>query len=150
MSGDYAPQLFADHSVAGISSTKGYRRGYYGEYQFDVPNENYLLILDNQGNPVNGVQVNLYQRTGPIDWIGEASIDNIPEITGTTGPDGRFLLTNRSANGGITTKTNHTLQDNPFGIIDVVAKETRFLVRLQKDNHEEFWWLDITDFNLAY
>ena len=94
------PHLYSSHSARGISSTKGYRRGYYGEYQFDVPGQNYLRILDSQGDPVSDVTVNLYQRTGPPDWSGGLSIDNTPEISGTTGPDGLLLIPNRSAGGG--------------------------------------------------
>ncbi len=152
--GDIAPHtdhhLYSSHSAGGISSSKGYRRGYYGEYQFDIPQQNRLLILDNQGNPAGGVQVALYQRNGPPGWTGELSIDNIPEISGTTSADGRLLLSNRPVGGGITTRTGHTLRDNPFGVVDVVGTGNRFLMRLSKGNHEEFAWLDITAFNLAY
>ena len=144
------PHLYSSHSAGGISSTKGYRRGYYGEYQYDIPEENYLLILDNVGSPAADVTVALYQRTGPADWIGSLAVDNEPEIIGTTDENGRILLTNQSANGGTTTNTGHTLRDNPFGVIDVVGRRNRFLYRLSKDNHEEFGWLDVTAFNLAY
>lgn len=152
--GDIAPHtnwhLYSSYSAAGISSTKGYRQGYYGEYQFDIPEQNYLLILDSQGNPAGNVAVSLYQRTGPYDWASELVMDNIPEISGVTGPDGRLLLTNRSAEGGATTRTGHTLRDNPFGVVDVLGNQNRFLLKLRKEDHEEFAWLDITAFNLAY
>ncbi len=152
--GDIAPHtdshLYSSHSAAGISSTKGYRRGYYGEYQYDIPQENYLLVLDSQGNPVSNVQLSFYQRNSSFNWAWELMMDNIPEISGVTGPDGRLLLTNRTSNGGATTRTGHTLDDNPFGVVDVVGKENRFLVKLNKEDHEEFAWLDITAFNLAY
>jgi hypothetical protein len=42
------------------------------------------------------------------------------------------------------------LRDNPFGVVDVVGGRNRFLLKLGKGNHEEFHWLDITSFNLAY
>lgn len=152
--GDIAPHsdhhLYSSHSVGGISSTKGYRRGYYGEYQFDIPGFNYLRILDSQGNPADGVAVALYQRTGPTNAMGELELDNAPEITGITEADGRLLLSNRSAGGGITTHTGHILRDNPFGIVDVVGGRNRFLTKLSKEDHEEFVWLDITIFNLAH
>ncbi|MBN1660406.1 MAG: hypothetical protein JXA93_18550 [Anaerolineae bacterium] len=144
------PHLYSSHSAGGISSTKGYRRGYYGEYQFDIPEENYLLVLDNQGNPAGNVQVSLYQRTGPANWMGELDIDNTPEITGTTGPDGRVLLANRPAGGGTTTRTGHVLRDNPLGVVDVVGNKNIFLLKLIQGDHEEFTWLDITTFNLAF
>lgn len=144
------PHTYSSHSAFGISSNKGYRRGYYGEYQFDIPQQNTVAILDNAGQPAPDVTVELYQRTGPANWVGERSIDKTPEISGTTDAAGRLILTNRSVGAGVTTRTGHTLRDNPFGVIDVIGKENRFLLRLTRDEHEEFHWLDITDFNLAY
>ena len=46
-----------------------------------------------------------------------------------------------------TTNTGHTLQDNPFAVIDMVGKNDEFLMELIKDNHQEYKWLDITEFN---
>jgi PKD repeat protein len=152
--GDVTPhtggRFYSSHSAGGISSSKGYRRGYYGEYQFDIPEQNYVLVLDKQGNPAEGVEVALYQRNGPPVWPGDATIDNIAEVSGTTGADGRLLLANRSVDGGVTTHTGHTLRDNPFGVVDVVGGRNIFLLKLSRSNHEEFAWLDITVFNLAY
>ena len=153
--GDIAPHtdhhLYSSHSVGGISSTKGYRRGYYGEYQFDIPRDNYIQVLDSLGNPAASVEVTLYQRNGPVVWPGDVTVDDIPEFTGTTGIDGRVLLTNRQIIGGPSaTRTGHVLRDNPFGIVDVVGGRNRFLVKLAQGYHEEFAWLDITEFNLAY
>lgn len=153
--GDIAPHtddhLYSSHGAAGFSSTKGYRRGYYGEYQYDIPAENFLLVLDNQGNPAAEVTVSLYQRNGPVVWPGDVTIDNAPEFAGTTGADGRVQIANRQIIGGPwATATGHVLRDNPFGVVDVVGGRNRFLVKLARGKHEEFAWLDITDFNLAY
>jgi len=153
--GDIAPHtdghLYSSHSAAGFSTTKGYRRGYYGEYQSDIPAENWLLVLDNTGEPAAGVEVSLYQRNGPVVWPGDVTIDNVPEFVGLTGADGRVRIANRQIIGGPwATATGHVLRDNPFGVVDVVGGRNRFLVKLAKEKHEEFAWLDITDFNLAY
>ena len=144
------PHLYSAHSAGGISSTKGYRRGYYGEYQYDLAAENYVLVLDNQGNPAAGVQVDLYQRTGPPNWMGELDVDDTPEISGLTGVDGRLLLANRPAGGGVTTRTGHTLHDNPFGVVDVVGGRNLMLIKLGLGDHQEFHWTDLTGWNLAY
>ena len=42
------------------------------------------------------------------------------------------------------------LHDNPFGKVDIIGAYNRFLVKLSQGAHEEFFWLDITAFNLAY
>lgn len=143
-------EVYSSHSAGGISSNKGYRSGYYGDYLFDIPRENYLLVLDAAGEPASGVEVALYYRDAPFAWSWHATIDNHPDISGTTGLDGRFLLENRSAGDGVTTRTGHVLRDNPFGVVDVMGKKDLFLLRLSRGDHEEFAWLMITDFNLAY
>lgn len=142
--------LYSSHVAGGASTYEGYRNGYYGSYQFDIPLENYFLVLDSQGNPAPGVQVALYQRAGWWDWMGSPGFDAAPEITGTTGTDGLFLLTNRSANGGTVTANGHVLHDNPFGVVDIIGSQNLFLVQLRRVEHEEYRWLDITAVNLAY
>ncbi len=144
------PHIYESHTAAGAATFAGYRNGYYGSYQFDIPQQNYLRILDNRGQPAANVQINLYRRTGPIDWTWQMSLDNSVEISGTTEQNGIFLLPNRSANGGAVTLNGHTLHDNPFGVIDVNGTQNMFLVQLLTPEHEEFHWLDITAFNLAY
>ncbi len=152
--GDISPYTehnrYSSHSAGGSNTMAGYRNGYYGAYLFDIPAENYLLILDNQGNPAPGVDVNIYQRTGPWDWTGHMGVDNLPEISGSTDEDGIFHLPNRSAQGGTTTLNSHTMHDNPFGVIDIIGNQGLLLVHLSQGEHEEFHWLDITQFNLAY
>jgi hypothetical protein len=152
--GDISPytdfNIYSSHSAAGVSTQRGYRGGYYGIYQYDIPLHNSLRILDSMGNPVAGAQVRLYQRSGPYNSIGQPVIDNIPEISGTTVAGGLLELPNRSAAGGVLTRTDHTLHDNPFGVVDIIHTKNRFLGNLRFGSHEEFFWLDITDFNLAY
>ena len=143
--------MYDSHTAGGLSSNYGYRNGYYGVYQYDIPLQNYFRVLDNQGNPAPGVEVALYQRTpGLVDWTGHTGLDNLPEISGATDDAGRFPLPNRSAEGGAVTLIGHELRDNPFGKVDIIGGNNRFLVKLNQGEHEEFFWLDITAFNLAY
>ncbi len=144
------PHLYSSHSAGGASTFTGYRNGYYGAYLFDIPLQNYLRVLDNQGNPAADVQIALYQRTGPWDWTGQMGVDNTPEMSGTTDANGVFPLPNRSANGGTVTRNGHVLHDNPFGVVDIVGNQGLLLIRLARQEHVEFHWLDITQFNLAY
>jgi hypothetical protein len=144
-------RFLSSHSAGGSASNKGYRRGYYGEYQFDIPEQNIIQVLDNQGHPAPGVEVALYQRgVEPPYWTDVQGIDATPEISGTSDASGMFLLANRDAHGGVTTATGHTLHDNPFGAVDIVGTQNTFLLRLRLGEHEEFRWLDITELNLAY
>jgi DNA-binding beta-propeller fold protein YncE len=144
------PNRYSSHTAAGASTYAGYRNGYYGSYLFDIPLQNYLRILDSQGNPAPGVDVTVYQRTGPWDWTGQMGVDSTPEISGTTDAQGVFPLPNRPANGGTTTANGHVMHDNPFGVVDIIGNQGLFLIQLVREKHEEFHWLDITQFNLAY
>ncbi|MGC8947467.1 MAG: LamG-like jellyroll fold domain-containing protein [Anaerolineae bacterium] len=143
------PPIYEEHTAIGLNSNKGYRRGYYGEYLYDVPSQTYLRILDNRGLPVAGVTVKLYQLTRARTVQGNA-IDNVPEITGVTDTDGMVLLPNRSVGTPVSTHTGHTLRDNPFGVIDVGAGfNDEFILEVAKGTHQEYSWLEITRFNLA-
>lgn len=152
--GDISPYTdhtrYSSHTAGGASTYAGYRNGYYGSYLFDIPLDNSLRILDSQGNPAPDVQVALYQRTGPWDWTGHLGVDAIPEIGGVTDGSGMLALPNRSANGGTVTANGHVMHDNPFGVVDIIGNQGLFLIQLVRDGHEEFHWLDITEFNLAY
>jgi DNA-binding beta-propeller fold protein YncE len=152
--GDISPytdhRRYSSHSAGGANTFAGYRNGYYGAYLFDIPLNNKLHVLDNQGNPAPGVTVAIYQRTGPWDWTGQMGVDDRPEMSGVTDANGDFALPNRSANGGTVTANGHVLHDNPFGVVDIIGNQGLLLVRLTKAGHEEFHWLDITQFNLAY
>ena len=145
------PPRYDEHTSLALNANKGYRRGYYGEYLYDVPNQVYLRILNNQGGPAAGVTVKLYQRSfGPAQYGSSAgTIDNTPEITGVTDGNGKLLLTNRSVGTPVTTNTGHGLHNNPFGTIDIVGNNDEFILELAQGGHQEFHWLDITAFNLA-
>ena len=145
------PHLYDSASAGGAATFAGYRNGYYGSYLFDIPLHNTLRILDSEGNPAAGVEVSLYQRTGPSDWgAGHMGVDNIPEISGATDADGLLPLPNRSANGGVVAANGHIMHDNPFGVVDIIGNQGLFLVKLACQGHEEFHWLTITQFNEAY
>jgi len=144
------PHLYSSHSAGGATTLAGYRNGFYGSYLYDIPLRNYLRILDNQGNPAAGVAVSLYQRAVSGGGRREFVVGSTPEISGTTDASGILALPNRPANGGTVTANGHVLDDNPFGVVDVIGNQDLFLIRLSRENHEEFHWLDITQFNLAY
>ncbi len=135
---------FSSHSAAGLNSNHGYRRGYYGDYLFDVPLTTTLVILDNAGLPVPGADVALFQKTQA------EGIPSTPVIEGRTNAEGQFTLPNRPAQGHTTTRTGHTLRDTPFGRLHVVGMTGIFLGRVRARGHEEFFRYDITQANTAH
>ncbi|MDO8658771.1 MAG: Ig-like domain-containing protein [Candidatus Levybacteria bacterium] len=147
--GDTSPYndgtYFESHTAGGLSSNFNLRRGYYGEYLYDTPTNNYLKILDGLGSPINEAQAALYQKNPNTE-----DIDNTPEITGVTDSQGVITLTNRAVTTTFTTATNHTLKNNPFGDINVVGTNGTMLIKITKNNKEDYRWLTITDLNLAF
>jgi hypothetical protein len=145
------PPIYDEHTALALNANKGYRRGYYGEYLYDIPGQTNLRVLDNQGNPASNVTVNLFQRSSSPNLYGSkfGTIDNTPEISGVTDAAGLVLLPNRSVGTPTSTNTGHTLSANPFGTIDVVGKNDEFILELTKGTHQEFAWFDITRLNLA-
>ncbi len=141
--GNHSWPLYSDHAIGALNRNQGYRRGYFGEYLFDIPDQNTLRVLDNRGQPLAGLPITIYQTMA-------GAIPPTPVITGTTDADGRFTLPARSLlSGGITTATGHTLAPNPFGHIDVVGFNGQLLVAAGDGDQRFYTWWPITDFNLA-
>lgn len=141
-----------EFNAAGLQATQGYRRGFYGEYQFDLAPAIVVALTDSEGCPVPDVSVAFFQRnqavTGELD--DGRRIDDQPEFTGFTAGDGRLALPNRSSGGPHSTITGYTLRDNPFGRIEVSGSGNIALLRLQKDGREQFAWLTVAGLNLQY
>lgn len=147
--GDVGPHTpwrdYSDHTALALNRNQGQRRGYFGEYLFDVPASSSLVVLDNRGQPLPGAAVAIFQTSGGV--VQAAAI-----ASGVTGADGRLTLPNRSLPlGGITTATGHTLAPNPFGQIDVVGFGAQLLAQVSLAGQPPFYaWWPLTDFNLAY
>ena len=149
-----------EFNAAGLNTTQGYRRGYYGESQFDLAPEIVLALTDLQGCAVPNATVAFYQRNAAQSSAlgGEPDvdrrIDNQPEFVGATDADGLLPLPNRPSSspqaGPLTTATGHTLHDNPFGAIEVVGSGNIGLLKVQKNGREQFVWLTAADLNLDY
>jgi len=133
-----------DHAIIPLKLNFHFRRGFYGEYLFDIPENNFLKILDVNGNPIASASVSLYQKSRDTEII-----DNIPEHEGITDENGQFFLNNRPVTP-VTTITGHSLRNNPFGPISVVGENCSFFVKINYNGNEEFQWLTIRPFNLAF
>jgi hypothetical protein len=139
----YPTIYLSQHDVVALNSHVGYRRGYYGEYLYDLPQNNELAILDSSGQPAANVQVRVFQTQGTV-------ISNTPTMTGSTDAHGRFQMLNRPVAQTVTTATGHTLRPNPFGTIDVVGGNAILLVEMSRPGGDfDYAWMDITHFNLA-
>ena len=133
---------FSFHANNGLRLNKGKRRGFFGDYLYDVPLNNQLLINDTNGTTLKNFNINLYQAV-------DNKIDTIPEISGTIPESGIFQLPNRPVEE-VTTPTGHSLKPNPFGQINVVGTNGLFLVEVIIDNKKYYNWLSIYRFNEEY
>lgn len=138
----HGPTTFSPECMGALIAQKGRRRGYYGDFYFNVPARNALRILDVLGNPVAGAKVTFWQDR-------ENEYKRPPVFSGVTGADGLFQMPNRLA-PHITTDLGFTQHDNPFGQINVVGPGDVFFIRIQARGHTEYTWMDIPELNLAF
>jgi hypothetical protein len=149
--GDTSPHndgtYFESHTVGGLNSNHPgntpYRRGYFGEYQFDTPSTTSVRLLDNNGAAITNASVAFYQKDQSEHW------DNYADLSGTTDGSGVLTLANRSVNG-VTTATGHTLAANPFGQIDVAGRNGAMIVKVTKNNQEGYGFFFLQDLNIEY
>jgi photosystem II stability/assembly factor-like uncharacterized protein len=143
------PEYVESHSALGLNRNCGYRRGYYGEYMFDIPTNNYILVRDSAGVPAPNVSIKVYMIQG-------GTMSGTPVSTGLTGADGKRLLTNLPIGSyppewSITTATNHTEHANPFGLIGVAGLNAILLIEMSRPGGDfDYRYMDITQFNDAY
>jgi len=120
---------YSEETVAGLNSIHGLRRGHFGLYLFDIPEESRIKVLDINGNPVNGAEIKVYQQT---PQPGPQSIGEKPTFVGLTDSQGIFSLGSR-----------------PFGDINCVGLNGILYITIKARGHKEWRFLDICNFNIA-
>lgn len=143
--------IFSEYDAIGLNTQLGRRRGWYGDFQYLVPTNNRILVLDNAGQPVANAAVNVYQ--------GKPALDT-PISQGTTDANGYYTLVNFPVNAVHTNEYKpgasviYTERDSPFdsrgGTIDVVGNRNDLFFRVVSGAKREFFNLDTTDFVRAW
>jgi hypothetical protein len=157
---DNVPPAYSDMDIAGMNATYGYRRGFFGEYLFNVPDNN-TLILQVDGKPLENAEVEVYQKE-----MNTGLMQGEPKHKGKTDSKGQFALANRPwfpipwaspsqtpdtpPGKTLTTATGCTLKANPFGYIDVVGRNGLFMVRAKSGGKYYYEFITIGDFNCEY
>ena len=142
MMGEPGDVTFSEHSAHALNLQKGRRRGYRGDYLYDIPVKNFIQVLDLAGELVPDVQVTVYQQRS-------GHVVNRRTQTAVTDRKGLVLLSNRNATYGVT-EQGFTQRDNPFADIDVMGANGLFFLVLKARGVTDYQWLSIADLNLAY
>ena len=150
--GDARPwELYSSHSAAGLNTNLGYRRGFYGEYLYDLPSKIRLRPLDSSGSPIPDGMVRVWQaRYGRIE--SEDDYGWQPILDRRLGADGAATMTNYETleEGPFTTLTGHTLSPNPWGRIDVVGGNGLLLVRVDAYGQRDYRFEPLHRFNIPF
>jgi hypothetical protein len=138
---------YADHSVLAMNANLHYRRGFYGEYLYDLPRRCSLHVLDAWGRPLAGARVDVYQDEG-------RQLRGPPVFRLRTDERGAVALPNRSCVRTTETATGHRLRNNPWGMIDPVGVNALFLVEVRQAEdgsvRTDTQFVDILPFNVAF
>jgi len=141
----HGPVIFSADQAVALNHQLWRRRGYYGDYYYNLSAKNYIRITDSAGKPVPDTKLRLWQRK-------EHLFKGSPDITGRTDKTGKFLLPNRPAPNVKTygyPQTGYEQRDNPFGQIHVVGVNGVFLVEITARGQTDYKFFDITQMNLA-
>ncbi|MCK6459764.1 MAG: hypothetical protein L6Q95_07685 [Planctomycetes bacterium] len=134
---------YSDHSVLAMNANLHRRRGYYGEYLYDLPRRCGLFVLDAWGRPLAGAKLTVYQDEN-------RQLRGPPVFRLRTDDRGRASLPNRSCGRTTETATGHRLRDNPWGMIDPVGLNALFLVEIRHGERVDTQFVDILPFNVAF
>jgi hypothetical protein len=165
----HGPHLYGEVDAGYFNMTWDKPRGHFGDYCFAIPRENLLQFDDVNGRGVPGAKVEVFQRGIKLDPNGAPGEDQgvkyfpviedgdwgalaqskDPVIVGATNADGVLRLPNRPVSEVRTLNGFHR-QANPFGNLNVVGNRGQLLVRITKDNRPAYYWLEISDFNVAW
>jgi hypothetical protein len=164
----HGPHLWSEVCAGYLNQTWNKPRGHFGDYYFAIPAENFLQIVDVNGLPVAGATVEIFQRGVVVDKTQPPQqqagvtfyavvedgnfghpVSSDPVMVGRTDAQGLLRLPNRPVQE-VRTLNGYHRRPNPFGNINVVGQRGLLLVRVTKHDRPCYYWLEITDFLIAY
>jgi hypothetical protein len=166
----HGPNLYSEVDAAYWNYSLDKPRGYFGDYTFAIPRENFLAVVDVNGLPVADARIEIFQRgvkPDPNEAPGEEQgvkyfrvledgdfyappTSKDPVIVGTTDRSGSLRLPNRPAEE-VKTLNGLERHPNPFGNINVVGNRGLMLVKITKNTAgPAYYWLGQYDFNVAW
>lgn len=139
-----------EHTGMALDSWHNYRRGYFGQYLYDVPAANTLFLEDVCRQSLPGATINVYQKIQRSS--GEEELPNIVKFSGTTDSGGFYTMPNVSVDttNFPATETGNELRPNPFGYISNHGENGLFMLEVQAGGDTSFQFLSIQEFNRRY
>jgi hypothetical protein len=140
--------LYSANSIGGANANAPFRNGFYGEWQYDLPKTCYVKLMSQDGEPLEGAKVSIWQQT----WKGIINENQVAADL-EVGPDGVLQLPNQPSGEpiDITTVTGHTLRkENPWGRLDVVGQNITLLLQVNYHGQRDYQFVRATTFNRPY
>lgn len=135
--------FFSEHEAYALASSAGFRRGFAGDFLYDLPAVVKLRVLDAYRRPLPGANVKVYQ-----EYPGR-SIPAVLRFNLTADSAGLIALPNRSCFGEFTTFTGQTLRDNPFGLVNTAGENGVFFAVVTSGSQTDYQFIEITSLNVA-
>jgi hypothetical protein len=132
--------LLSASDVAGLDTDLAKRRGYIGDYLYDIPTDIAVRILNYDGKKLPNVALTFYQMVN-------GAFANAPTFTLNSGTSGIASLFKRpplSGGSAASTLTDHSLHPNPFGRVDYLGRNGVFLVKGELNGTAEWSVLKVT------
>jgi hypothetical protein len=165
----WAAPIWSETDAGYFNDSWNKPRGYFGDFYFAIPKENFIRVVDVNGLPLTDAKIEIFQRGIELEPNGQAvdqqgvkyfpvvedgnfdhPVSENPVIVGATDSDGAMRLPNRPAKY-VKTLNGYERNPNPFGNITVVGQRGLMLVKVTKgDSDPAYYWLEITSFNEAW
>lgn len=133
-------------TCAGLNSTVGYRRGFFGDYTYDLPEKLTIVVQDRAGNPIPNAEVTVFQSAA-----GKLT-EEYPVVSGKTNEKGEIVVPPQPImeDAPVKLATGHVLRPNPWGRVNVVGGNMVFLIRAKLGDQTEYRFLKSLEANVAY
>lgn len=140
-----------ERGAAALNAMRGRPRGFSGDFLFQLPAEIAIDVRANDGGPLEGVQVDVYQLMAEGDYAGYIAgyERSDPLYSGQTDGDGRFTLLDQPVTE-IATPNGYQLKASPFGKVAVDESNGLLLLKLTYGPAEQFFFVRLYDCNVAY
>jgi len=135
--------FISEHEAGALASNAHKRRGFSGEYLYDLPSVIKLRVLDAYRRPLPGARVRVYQ-----EYPGR-SIRATLRFDVSADAGGCVTLAGRSCMGEIVTATGHKLRDNPFGLVNTKGENGVFFAQITSGSQTDYQFIEIARLNVA-